>query len=407
MLKTDSNPVAVVLGANLNGLGIIRNLGRRGIKIITVDYRHYMIGLFSKYGRKKVCSKAELMETLKTIGSTYRNNAILFSTSDEFLDLIIKFRDDLSHYYHFPLPDNDLLKRILDKSEFYNLVGSLDTDIPKTWSCDDIDNLDQIQFPCILKPAYGYLLRKYYFNKKVIVVHEISYLKKLLEYFSKAGLKMVIQEIVQGKDENQISVAVYLDGNSVPLTAFVSRKVRQNPVGYGVGTYVESYHEDYLEDRAKRLLSSIGYKGIAEVEYRYDEVDKKYKLIEINPRSWEQNELASKMGRDVIFAAYCDYAGKKPDQTEAESGKMVWVFMFRDILSAFSYIRNKQLTLKNFIKSYRIKKVRAVWSSDDPLPLLGFLYFVLIQGTLSLCFKAQRLNRIIRERLIGLFNRRS
>ena len=252
-----------------------------------------MIGFFSKYGHRKICSRPKLIETLKTIGSQYCNNAIIFPTGDDFLDPIIKHRDDLSQYYHFPLPDNDLLKKILDKSEFYNLVKPLDVDIPKTWLCDDIDSLDEIEFPCILKPAYGYKFREYFPNKKVIVVHEMSYLKKLLRYFSMAGLKMVIQEIVPGSDEKQISVAFIWIIIRCRLLRLFRRKVRQNPIGYGVGTYVEPYQEDYLENKTKWLLSSIGYKGIAEVEFKYDERDRKYKLIEINPRPWVQNELAA------------------------------------------------------------------------------------------------------------------
>lgn len=403
MVKSDSNPVAVVLGANLNGLGIMRNLGSRGIRTIAVDYRRYMIGLFSKYGEKKVSSKEKIIDTLKSIGAQYRNNAILFPTGDEFLDLIMQYREDLARYYHLPLPENKLLKKMLDKSEFYDLMKSLDSDIPRTWCVDDKDTLAQVQFPCILKPAYGYRFRKYFFNKKVLVVHDLSSLKKLLEYFSMTGIKMIIQEIVPGNDENQISVAVYFDKNSVPVTSFVSRKLRQNPVGYGVGTYVEPYQEEYLETRTKTLLSSIGYKGIAEVEYRYDEKEKKYKLIEINPRSWEQNELAARMGKDVIFAAYADFAGIVQDQQETEGEKMVWVFMFRDMLSAFVYIRNGQLTLREFLKSYQIKKVPAVFRFNDPFPLFGFCCFSVIVGTSSVYFKAQRLARMVAKRLIGFF----
>lgn len=403
LLKSDSDPAAVVLGANLNGLGIMRNLGSRGIHTITIDYRHYMIGLFSRYGEKQICPKNKLLDTLKTIGARYVNKAILFPTGDEFLDLIMKYREDLAHYYHFPFPQNDLLKKILDKGEFYDLIKMLDSDIPKTWSGDNMNNLAQIRFPCILKPALGYKFRNYFFNKKVLVVNELLTLKSLVNYFSTKGLKMIIQEIVPGNDRNQISVATYFDNNSIPLSTFVSRKVRQNPIGFGVGTYVESYREDYLESRAKNLLSNLGYKGIAEVEYKYDEQDRKYKLIEINPRSWEQNELASMMGRDIIYAAYADLAGKVLDQKNTNHEKMTWVFMFRDILSACSYIWHRQLSLKEFIKSYHTKKVWAVFRFNDPLPLLGFFYFSLIVGILSLCSKAQRFARMIIEWLIGLF----
>ena len=395
-----SEPVAVVLGANLNGLGMIRNFGRRGIRTVTVDHYHYMIGFFSKYSHERVCSKSRLAEALHAIGAQYRH-AILFPAGDEFLELIIRHRDSLADYYCLPLPDNYLLKNILDKGAFYDLAGQLNVDIPKTWGCDEGENLEAIEFPCILKPAYGHVFRKYFPNRKVFVVREMSDLKKSLAYFSGMGLKMIVQEIIPGKDENQVSVAVYMDRNSVPLTTFVSRKVRQNPIGYGVGTYVEPYREDYIENEAKRILSRIGYKGIAEVEFRYDERDKRYKLIEINPRPWVQNELSSVMGRDVIFSAYCDLAGKAPYQAETKEQKTVWVFMVRDLSSALTYIRNGQMTFRELIKSYRLKKIEATWSLADPFPLLGFLYYVLVKGTLILCSKPLSLiGSLIRRRRI-------
>ena len=98
-------------------------------------------------------------------------------------------------------------------------------------------------------------------------------------------------------------------------------------------------------------------------------------------------------------------AGRKiPHKKETRCEKVVWVFMFRDLLSAFSYIRNRELTLKSLIKSYLTKKVCAVYSFNDPLPLFGFFYYMLIKGILSLYFKMRRLTCVIWKWIIGFPN---
>jgi len=51
-----------------------------------------------------------------------------------------------------------------------------------------------------------------------------------------------------------------------------------------------------------RLLDALQWHGVAMVEFRYDERDKDYKLLEINPKFWGSLDLALAAGVD--FPSY-------------------------------------------------------------------------------------------------------
>ena len=45
-------------------------------------------------------------------------------------------------------------------------------------------------------------------------------------------------------------------------------------------------HEPELASTARNLLESLGWHGPAQVEFKFDPRDKRYKLIELNPKLW-------------------------------------------------------------------------------------------------------------------------
>ena len=50
----------------------------------------------------------------------------------------------------------------------------------------------------------------------------------------------------------------------------------------------------------EKLIKAINYTGICEIEWLYNPKQRKYNLIEINPRTWLWVELAKASGIDFI-----------------------------------------------------------------------------------------------------------
>ena len=69
-----------------------------------------------------------------------------------------------------------------------------------------------------------------------------------------------------------------------------------------------------VADLSRTLLRSFGYRGMANIEFKFDARDGSYRLIEINPRSSGALQLAVSAGIDFPFLVY-DYLARRPERT--------------------------------------------------------------------------------------------
>ena len=94
-MSTDSSlsanellPLAVICGASATGLGVGRDLGRRGISVVFADYESFRPGFVSRYVSRDESgivadSEDELIEQLVALGSRQSAKPVLFQTTDQ------------------------------------------------------------------------------------------------------------------------------------------------------------------------------------------------------------------------------------------------------------------------------------------------------------------------------------
>lgn len=79
----------------------------------------------------------------------------------------------------------------------------------------------------------------------------------------------------------------------------VARRRRQHPHEFGrATTFAETVDLPVLEERSERLLATLEYYGLAEVEYKQDPRDGEYKLLDFNARAWGYHSLGAEAGVD-------------------------------------------------------------------------------------------------------------
>jgi len=121
------------------------------------------------------------------------------------------------------------------------------------------------------------------------------------------------------------------------------------------------------------LLKAMGYAGIAEVEYKWNAVQQQYQLIEINPRPWDQHRLGKACGVDLIYLAYCEYAGlPRPEPSKKPATRHKWVAEDSLLTAALQLFWRRDPRLRSLFHLARGKRIYAIWSAADPLPFLGF-----------------------------------
>ena len=116
----------------------------------------------------------------------------------------------------------------------------------------------------------------------------------------------MVQEIIPGGGRTQYSFAAFCKEGRI-LSSMTARRTRQYPIDYGLGSsFVEALPVPALLEFAEKLLEYMHVTGMVEVEFKFDERDQQYKLLDINLRPWGWHTLCIACGLDFPYIQYCD-----------------------------------------------------------------------------------------------------
>ena len=322
------------------GLGIARSLGEHGIPVIGLTAQRGIYGNFSRYSRTVLCADSRQdPETLLTqLARPWQGAAMpghyLFPTRDHDLVFLDRFRADLEPYFLPVMPGSAALERCLNKWDTYQMALQETVATPRSWLIQNDRELQRaaetMTYPCVVKPLAAHHWRsagnwELVGARKAIGVASREELMAEYKEIARAENRVLVQECIPGGDENLVVAACYVDRAGTFQAGFNARKLVQSPPGFGTGCVVESANRPELFERTIRLLRAMEFTGIAEVEYKLDARDGEYKLIEVNPRPWDQHRLGAACGVNLIHLAYCDYAGLPMPVVERAFAKKKWI----------------------------------------------------------------------------------
>lgn len=382
-------PSAVVLGLCPTGLAIIRALGRENIFVYVFDFDNFALGYFSKYSRRLagktlIRSESDLLKHLSLFGEKKEKKPVIFAASDYFLSFIARNNEKLSKLFRFSVINENRANLFLNKKEFYQICENSSVPFPKAFYPQSENDLklinDIVIYPCIIKPIYTHIWAKYFKATKAIKIFSFQELINAYKKINNYGLSsnIMIQEIIPGPDNQIYFFASYFDANSSPQGIFTGRKIRQYPPEFGTTSAAESIYNEEIVSRSIRLLKLLNFQGLCDVEFKFDVRDNEFKIMEINPRPGRWYSLCEASGVNLIKIAYLDLIGIHNTKVYRQIDGVKWVFIYRDLLSAFSYIKSNTASFKSFVKMVVSKKVHAIFAYDDMFPafLLPLTLFI-------------------------------
>lgn len=382
ILRNSLYPPAVVLGLICTGLGVVRSLGRAGIDVIGLDYKADAAGAKSRYCCSFRCpdpveEPERLLGYLTELCQVIGHPAALIPTEDHFVLFVSRYREELKDKFSFRLPSRDLVERIVDKGGMADLARESGTPIPHTFFPRSIAEAEKVkdivEYPAFVKPCQGHLWRRCMSmkraNKGIEVWNPQDLMDAIHAIFSQ-GIKVVVQSIVPGPDSNLIQFGAYIDHKGEPLAVFCYRKIRQYPPHFGVGSSAESISHPELEKLGLGLLQSIGYCGVAFLEFKEHTRTGEILLIEINPRYTMQSSLVTRSGVNMPLVHYLDLIGANPAPAKRQVNDVRWLNLPFDFLSAWHYYRRGELTAWKWLTSLRGVKAFAYFDVRDPMPFL-------------------------------------
>jgi D-aspartate ligase len=384
--KTEK-PTAVICGAaDANGYGIIRSLAAEGVNVIALDTKRRALGLYSRYCKGMVCpnpkttSEEIFIQFLLGLGSKFKRKAVLFPYREDLQLIILKNWDILAGYYLLPMSKLDKVEIIGDKEKFANALETMDVPYPKTYTPSNIHSIEEIAnsitFPCIMKPTKSMEFGRE-FGVKVVKADTRDDLLGSYRRITGRGYQVVIQEIIPGDDSQLFTFFGYFDKNSKMLASFTMVKLRQCPPGFGVTALGKSFWEPRVVDLSRHILERIGYHGIVDAEFKWDERDKQFKIIEINARTGIQNRLAYRCGVNLPYIAYLDTIGETVKETQSSAREIRWVSEVDDARVSLRAILNHELTIRDWFRSLKGEKEYSIFALDDPCPFLVMMFNII------------------------------
>jgi len=368
---------AVVLGMFETGLGVARSLGRNGIRVLGLD-RRPDVGFRSRYVQASLCPDPLLdvdafVEHLVEVARAEEHKPVLFVTSDDFLLAVARNRERLQRVLLLNLADTATLESIADKYRQYELARNAGIPVPATFVLRNPTEVSeqrrQIPFPAFVKAREVTSWRKAVGgNVKGFIANTPEELEAHLEGLFEKGVTGLVQELIPGPDTNHYKACCYVSRRGKVVRSFALRKLRQQPPGFGFGSLVESVYDPAVLSLGERFLESIGYRGTGSSEFKRDERDGELKLIELNPRYWQQNSLAERCNMNFPLAQYMDLTGEVSPQPAAYEQHVKWVNMTADFDSFRVYRQRGELSLGAWMRSLGGPKIYSNFATDDPLP---------------------------------------
>jgi len=379
VIKNSNQPIAFVLGSYLtSGLGVVRSLGREGIKTIVVASDKNQISFFSKYANGVLCpnpkdKEEEYINFLINLGEKLKHKGVLLPISDTEAIAILKNQKKLINYYNFTSAGYKIVDKIINKNKFYKILDDKKIPHPRTYfpnkNTDIEDISEKIVYPCILKPVYSsYFMSD--FKTKLFKAENKNELINCYKIVQDKNHEVNIQEIIPGEANKQYGLNAFYNHNFNPAGVFMYRRIRGWPIGFGNGCYIESVWQEELEKIITPLIKNLKYFGIVDVEFKKDIRDDLFKIIEINPRIWMQNSLPTRCGLNIPLLAYYEAIGKPIKDMILKKDKIKWLYMTDDFKSSVYNIREGRLTIADWIKSYSGKKELAVFDLKDMFPFI-------------------------------------
>jgi predicted ATP-grasp superfamily ATP-dependent carboligase len=178
---------------------------------------------------------------------------------------------------------------------------------------------------------------------------------------------VVAQELIPMGTEVQFSYAA-LSVDGAVRASVMGRENRQYPYQFGhFSTHVETVDEPQVEDFGRRMLEALRYTGIAEIEFKRDPRDGRFKLLDFNGRIWGWHTLAICAGVDFPYLLWRLAQGEDVPEMRGQVG-VRWVRLLTDIPVGLREIRAGRMSLGQYLHSLRPPIAEAVFALDDPLP---------------------------------------
>jgi predicted ATP-grasp superfamily ATP-dependent carboligase len=335
--------ILVTDGENRSALAVTRALGRKGHTIFVAGSEPRSISACSKF-----CTKSFRTPNPLAAGEAYAARIceivkmekvdVIFPLTEPSIFRINQDRDRFPGRVVFACAPLEMMEAVSNKYELFKLAQKINVPIPETTFVESNEGflsgeISIPSFPVAVKPAFSKIaISDQLFSCNVMIAKNRVELNRLYQSNPVLRYPSLIQEWICGEGTGLFS----LFDSDRHLALFSHRRLLEKPPSGGVSVISESISLDpEMVASAERLLSLVGWQGVAMVEFKRDNRDNTAKLMEINGRLWGSLQLAISSG--INFPSLCldYYLGRRPSSLISDyvvGKRMNWFFGIMDHL---------------------------------------------------------------------------
>ncbi|MBN2180654.1 MAG: ATP-grasp domain-containing protein [Sedimentisphaerales bacterium] len=271
-----------------------RSLGRRGVEVVTGDEYAMTAASFSKYSIAEfrypnpTKEPAAFLDALEKTVIKHKpedlNTPYVLMPIHKETYLIARHRERFEPHIRVPIPQIEHIKQVHNKGTLAAYAAEHGLPIPKTWIPENLQHFhsiaSQVKLPAFVKlreAASGVGIRKVKTFDELVSTYE-----EFVQHFNlKEKDYPIIQQAVGGND--YCVTTLFNHGKMVASMTY--RGLRAFPAERGATVMRQTVHAPEMETIAGKLLGSLGWHGVAEIDFRWEGTPQTQpQLIEVNPR---------------------------------------------------------------------------------------------------------------------------
>jgi D-aspartate ligase len=302
-------------------------------------------------------------------------SAVLLPCSDDWLSAVADLPEDLARRFPSSLASAEVLEALVNKWHFAQILQRERLPHPTTrliTSTQQTDSMPDEDFQGrLLKP----LCSEHFSRKYGVKGFLVDSRAEVLHWIKRLSFPILLQEFIPGPAAAHYFLDGFIDRQGRTCAMFARRRLRMNPPKLGNSTFIQSIPLEEMPGAVatlQSLLEAISYRGIFSAEFKHDERDGFFKILEINARPWWYVEAPACAGMDVCSMAYQDALGLTVEPVTSYKAGQYLGIMPADFRA---WLKEREQGGPGFwywLRSWqRVKSTPFHW--DDPLPALAFM----------------------------------
>jgi protein-tyrosine-phosphatase/predicted ATP-grasp superfamily ATP-dependent carboligase len=299
---------ALVLGDDTRSfLATVRSLGRQGIEVHAAPFDMTAPALQSRYIQRTqflpyyLDGGGEWLTAMKALLLAERYDLVIPCEERSLLPLFVH-RAELEALTVLAIPDERALDAFFDKHRTRELAGRLNIPVAKGRLLAATDSVAAIEaelgLPLIAKPRKSYVWPDIYVRNGARLIERPEDVAALLEKHADAPDEILLEKLFPGCG---LGVSVLCHEGAV-LQAFEHRRAHEL---FGSSYYRRSVAVDPQRLAAvSAFVSEVAYTGLAMFEFKLDEANGEWILLEVNARPWGSLPLPVSIGVDFPYRLY-------------------------------------------------------------------------------------------------------